>query len=265
MRESADGKLPALIVDAYRSGEYSPPIRFERRRCVRRPTPLNLQYHRVFDHGVDGKYAVVAAKLAPHSAVLEIGCHSGSFSRYLTSKGHRVLGIESDMLAADTARAFGIDVITGDVQDPKVTGAIDRTFDAVLLMDVLEHLTTPEVVLMRLSRLVAPGGELIITGPNVAYWRVRLGLLLGQWRYEDSGILDRTHLRFYTAGTWRELVLGSGYQIAEFGSAEGMIPLEGRLIRLKMPQRAVDTVRKWAVYLLPALFTTVFFIRATRS
>jgi SAM-dependent methyltransferase len=74
----------------------------------------------------------------------------------------------------------------------------DERFDTIVFADVLEHLPDPVEALRRYRRLLAPGGKILVSVPNVAVWNVRLGLLLGRFRYTATGTLDRTHLRFFT-------------------------------------------------------------------
>ena len=80
-------------------------------------------------------------------------------------------------------------------------------------MDVLEHLPEPKDLLIRLHRFMRGDARLIVTGPNVAYWHVRWELLRGRWTYADAGIMDETHLRWFTRTTWREMLKQSGYKI----------------------------------------------------
>ncbi len=84
----------------------------------------------------------------------------------------------------------------------QVAGTLDdlsvRTYDFVLLMDVLEHMSQPEEFLKRLLPLLNPGGTLLVSVPNIAHWSIRLSLLLGKFDYTDRGILDRTHLQHFT-------------------------------------------------------------------
>jgi 2-polyprenyl-3-methyl-5-hydroxy-6-metoxy-1,4-benzoquinol methylase len=109
-------------------------------------------------------------------------------------------------------------------------------FDTVVCGDVLEHLVDPWSTLREISKVLAPGGRVIISLPNIANLRIRLNLLLGRFHYQSAGILDITHLRFFTLKTARELIEESGYRIVSFHSVAG-----GRLTR---PIRA----------LLPRLF-----------
>lgn len=223
---------------------------------------VSLLYHRNFDSGATGKYFVVANRLRPSSCILEIGCHTGGFSRYLMTQGHTVLGVDNDESAIKVARDAGVNAICRDVSEDGALAFLDRQFDVLLLMDVLEHLPRPDVVLSRLRTAVKPGGDVLITGPNVAYWRVRLDLLRGKFNYEDAGIMDRTHLRFFTAETWSALVSQAGYEIIHFCPAESMIPLEGRIRWIPLAPRVTPHLRAAATKALPNLFAIVFLIHA---
>jgi hypothetical protein len=129
-------------------------------------------------------------------------------------------------------------------------------------MDVLEHLRDPEGLLRRLRSILKPSGRLLCTGPNVAYWAMRKELLLGRWDYQDTGIMDRTHLRFYTAKSWRRLLETGGYRVESLQPAEAMIPLEGQLQHIASLVWLVTGLRKLAALCAPRLFTLVYLIEA---
>jgi 2-polyprenyl-3-methyl-5-hydroxy-6-metoxy-1,4-benzoquinol methylase len=131
--------------------------------------------------------------------VLEVGCASGYFGAALRALGYEVWGVEADPAAAAIA-AHRLDrVWHGGVEallaalDPVETG-----FDFMVFGDVLEHLVDPAAVLRACVAHLAPGGRIVASVPNVAHGSVRLMLLEGRWDYSDTGILDATHLHFYT-------------------------------------------------------------------
>jgi SAM-dependent methyltransferase len=223
---------------------------------------VGLHYHRDFDAGLTGKYALVADRLPEGCSVLELGCHTGSFGKVLSDRGHRFVGVEADPEAAGVARGRGLDVRQGDAERDGFLEELTGPFDAVVLMDVLEHLRDPAALLRRLKFLLRAGGLLLVTGPNVAYWAVRKSLLFGHWDYADGGVMDRTHLRFFTAATWRALLERAGYPVECVEPAEGMIPLESRLERLPGVRRLVGPLRRSALRLLPGLFTVVYLLQA---
>lgn len=181
-------------------------------------------YNRDFSLGIVGKYAEVANRLPPQSFILEIGCHTGYFTQFLMQNGHDVLGIEIDESASRVAVEKGCKVLCCNIENIDIQKNIDQKFDVILLMDVVEHFVYPEKILLSLKSLLKPDGKVIITGPNVGYWAVRKNLLLGRWNYSESGIMDRTHLHFYTADTWKDLLEKSGYQVVQLIPTEGMIP-----------------------------------------
>ncbi|MFO0826425.1 MAG: methyltransferase domain-containing protein, partial [Gemmataceae bacterium] len=100
----------------------------------------------------------------------------------------------------------------------------EKKFDLILLQDVLEHLRSPDQMLQDCKRYCKPSGRVIVSVPNVANITVRLGLLFGSFDYRPRGILDRTHLRFFTRKTARQLLESAGYEVIEQRST--VMPLE---------------------------------------
>jgi 2-polyprenyl-3-methyl-5-hydroxy-6-metoxy-1,4-benzoquinol methylase len=160
------------------------------------------------------EYRVPILERVPEDAtVLDVGAWTGAHGHWLAERrGATVDGVELNAEAAAEARGYR-EMIVGSIEDPALRGRIGSGYDAVLFLDVLEHLVDPGAVLRAAHRWLAPGGVVLCSIPNVAHWRVRLGLLLGRFDYEDSGLLDRTHLRWYTRRTARELVRGAGYEL----------------------------------------------------
>ncbi len=175
----------------------------------------------------------VLMRVPPGSRVLEVGAHTGFFSQALRERGCRVTALEVDPRAATRAAAHADRVVVGDVEDAAVRAKLGGPFDVVLLMHVLEHLVDPWGVLRAMRAHVERGGRTIVLLPNVACWRVRKALFLGgRFEYEDTGILDRTHLRFFTLDTARALLETSGYTIADWAPVDVCVPLERRLCAL---------------------------------
>ncbi len=164
--------------------------------------------------------------------VLEIGCATGYVSALLKANGCRVIGIELDPISVRQARTICDSVIEGDAGDPSVLKSAGGDFDVILCGDVLEHLIEPRDALRTLATMLAPGGEILVSIPNVAFWRMRLRLLLGQFDYTDSGILDRTHLRFFTVDSFKKLTTEVGYQVEMVAMNDFGIPMGARLRRL---------------------------------
>jgi SAM-dependent methyltransferase len=150
--------------------------------------------------------------------VLEIGCASGQTLAYFKEHGAEwVVGVELSDEVAETARARSeVDqVLTGNVETMTLPFE-EASFDLIITGHVLEHLTDPWAVLRELRTLLKPGGQLIGALPNIRNVRVVLPLLLvGRWRYEKSGLMDWTHLRFFTASTIVELLKSCEFEIAK--------------------------------------------------
>lgn len=134
-----------------------------------------------------------------HQRVLEIGCGEGYTLRYLKDNGYasQVTGIELEQSCFGAARRNTDLFLAGDAESVSLREI--GTYDAVLLLDVLEHLLNPYDVLKDAANLLNPGGYLVISIPNIRNLAMLKRLVLqGLWDYEDSGILDRGHLRFFT-------------------------------------------------------------------
>jgi SAM-dependent methyltransferase len=154
--------------------------------------------------------------LLPRDArlVVETGCAGGVLGqRYKRVNPHvRYIGIESHEEAARVA-AYRLDhVVHGDAEQLEATavGIAPGTVDCLVYGDVLEHLRDPWTLLRRQAQWLRPGGIAIASIPNVQHWSVLLGLLRGKWEYTSHGLLDRTHLRFFTLEGIRELFVGAG-------------------------------------------------------
>ena len=146
--------------------------------------------------------------------ILDVGAADGIVSGKLTERGWRVTGIEGDLALAQAGAAHCERMITANLnrEIPEVGGP----FEVILYGDVLEHLIDPMRVLVELNRCLAPGGFAIISVPNIAHLYIRLLLLLGRFDYIDRGILDHTHLRFFTAHSLRALIADAGLAIERF-------------------------------------------------
>jgi SAM-dependent methyltransferase/predicted nucleic acid-binding Zn-ribbon protein len=148
--------------------------------------------------------------------VLELGCSNGYMSRLLKQRNCQVTGVEIDPLAAAEARSFCEEVIVADLDSRPLVDLLPGTpFDAAVFGDVLEHLRDPWRVLDEARAFLPSGSFAVLSIPNVAHGSVRLALLRGSFDYQPQGLLDSTHLRFFTLRSVRELCMRSGYRIEE--------------------------------------------------
>ena len=199
--------------------------------------------------------------------VLEVGAHTGFFSATLRARGCDVTALEVDPRAAAHAEAHADRVVVGDVEDPTVRAALVGPFDRILFMHVLEHLVDPWGTLRACRELLAPGGRAIVLLPNVACWRVRKRLFLGgAFEYEDVGVLDRTHLRFFTLDSGRALLEASGYDVPEWVAVDVCVPLERRLSQVPGARGLARRWRRWLARRHPNLCTEIaLFVGAPRG
>ena len=150
--------------------------------------------------------------------VLEVGCASGIQTRHLKERLNcRVTGIEIDPLAAEDARPYCENLIIGSIEEldlPKALG--DRRFDAITFADVLEHLYDPAGVLKKVRPFLKEGGHLIASIPNIAHAAICWELAHGRFDYQKYGLLDNTHIRFFTKKNVARLFEEAGYRIVSW-------------------------------------------------
>ena len=142
---------------------------------------------------------------------LDVGAADGFLSERLTAQGWSVTALERDPVLAARAHGRCKEVVVADLETapPMLNGP----FETIVYGDVLEHLSEPRTALVALNRTLAPGGTVIVSVPNVAHLWMRLSLMLGRFDYTDRGILDRTHLRFFTARSAAALLEGTGVRL----------------------------------------------------
>lgn len=161
--------------------------------------------------------------------VLELGCATGQTMEYFSSQGAEVVvGIEAcpEVAAIAASRQVGR-VVVGDVESLNLDFESD-SFDLLVAGHVLEHLVDPWKALGKLSRLLRKGGQIVGALPNVRHHSVVIPLVLnGKWEYQCSGIMDWTHLRFFSAETVATLLRGAGFNVEkivpEFGGPKSRI------------------------------------------
>jgi 2-polyprenyl-3-methyl-5-hydroxy-6-metoxy-1,4-benzoquinol methylase len=174
-------------------------------------TIYSAKNHLYFANARDDMLAFIPAGVR---RILEIGCGTGEFGAAIKRQSDvEIVGVELVESAAAMARQHLDQVITADIQC-QTLDLPAQSFDCLVCNDVLEHLVDPWSVLARLRHFIRPEGWLVTSIPNVRHHKVVRRLLWpGEWRYEDKGVLDRTHLRFFTRASARALVEGAGFEI----------------------------------------------------
>lgn len=149
-------------------------------------------------------------------SVLDVGCASGYLARLMTARGCAVVGIDVSAEAAKVAEPFCTRTIVADLDiEPLQTLLPEQEFDVAVFGDVLEHLRDPWCVLDGARKVLGYRGHAVVSIPNIAHGAIRLGLLSGQFDYSEFGILDDTHLRFFTRRTLDQLFIRAGYKVEQ--------------------------------------------------
>ena len=181
----------------------------------------------------------LASAIGRPRSVLDVGCGRGLNGLLAKEKGAHVVGLESWGPSVQVARARLDEVFEVDIETDEATRVLaGRKFDTLLFGDVLEHTRDPLAVLQRFLPHLEDGGHVIVSLPNVAAWTVRLGLLAGKFEYAQSGILDETHLRFFTRETAKRLVERAGLELLWIGLNPMMVRAGLGLVRRLMVSRS---------------------------
>ncbi len=157
---------------------------------------------------------VGALPVNPDAKILEVGCGNGGSGALALSQGKcgTYCGVEICDGPAEIARARITTVIHGDIEEIELPWE-PRTFDVLILSEVLEHLVDPWRTLRKLRPAIKAGGLVFASSPNVSQYRVLAMLLRGDWTLTDCGVMDRTHLRWFTPKTYAGLFAASGYVV----------------------------------------------------
>ena len=190
-------------------------------------------------------HAQVAVLVGNDKTVLDVGCSTGYLARVLISQGCTVDGVEIELEAAEIARRHLRNVFVVDLDRDDLAAEVGETrYDSIVMADVLEHLVDPGRALSAAASLLAEGGEIVISVPNVAHGALRLALLQGRWDYRETGLLDRTHLRFFNRESIVELIRGAGLTVEEIrATINDPLSTEIKIDENRLPFGLVDWVR----------------------
>lgn len=189
--------------------------------------------------------------------VLEIGSSTGYMTRAFLENGCIVDAVESDQKAAAKLPKGIKKIFISSIEDDRVYDKLGR-YDFIVMADVLEHLVNPDQVLKKLAKQSAIGTKLLISVPNVASWPMRKQLFFkGDFEYQESGLLDKTHLHFYTVNTLPKLLSENGWKVDSvtgsitrlpFEGLIGSIPVVGWIFQQTMYQKLVSKYKNLGYY-----------------
>lgn len=177
-----------------------------------------MKYHYSVDLDTDNSLSIILKHIKPNSKVFEFGPADGYMTEYLKHNlGCEVYCLEIDELAAAKAKVFCDKMIVADLNREDWLQQIDdqfNSFDYLIFADVLEHLLTPEEVLGVLTeKLLKDDGKVLISVPHIGHTAVILQLMEGRFEYRETGLLDRTHITFFTRDNLNKLLDKSGLSL----------------------------------------------------
>jgi methionine biosynthesis protein MetW len=187
--------------------------------------PIALRYDTPINTDPREVSALIAGFVPERARVLDVGCGTGCVSTVIQQlRSAHIVGIEPDAERAKFARDRGIEVVQGFLTK-ELVARLGR-FDAVVFADVLEHLPNPMSVLQLGCSALERDGVVVISVPNIAHWSVRWDLLRGRFDYEEYGIMDATHLRWFTADSLGRWLQNNGLVVQAMAQSAGiMLPV----------------------------------------
>ncbi len=193
----------------------------------------------------------------PQSRILDLGCSSGLLSERLRRMGHHVVGI--DVNDIDGVRERTDAFVQADLNEG-IPSEVGSGYDIVLAADVLEHVVNPGALMSQVRNVLAPSGTALFCVPNIAHWYPRFRSTLGMFDYDQRGILDSTHLRFFTRRSLVKLIARQGFAIRRIEPIG--LPLDALGVE-STRARTVRLTDRLLSNLWPTMFAYQFIVEAT--
>ena len=181
--------------------------------------------------------------------VIDFGCATGYFAKLLSQEDCEVTGVEINPEAAKLAEQYCKRVIIADLDNTDIKSIIGgEVFDVITFGDVLEHLKDPWTFLSSVKDILTPNGYVVASVPNIAHGAVRLALVEGRFEYVELGLLDSTHIRFFTYDSLHDLFESTGYAIESedrvFFPIFNDSPLTPDLFKDNFPDELLELISK---------------------
>lgn len=199
-----------------------------------------------------GNQAVLSRVPSTAENVLDVGCGAGDNARMIRLSGprHCIIGVTAAEDEAELAREVCDQVILANLEDglPPLS---DTRFDVVVCSHVLEHICFPDRLLQDIFHVLADDGRLVVALPNLMYYKSRAKLLLGRFDYQESGIMDNTHFRWYTFSSAKRLLETHSFDVLE-SAVTSSVPLP--LLRKFLPDSITSSLDALGGWISPGLF-----------
>jgi len=226
-----------------------------------KPNPLRYEYYEPSPYEA---HALISGLIPSRARILDVGCGTGLLAAFLDpAKEITYEGLEPMLDRAQTAAAKGL-CIHNDYLTTEWSFK-HAPYDVIILADVIEHLVDPASLLKTAASSLSSTGFLIVSVPNIAHWSARLSLVLGKFEYSETGILDATHLRWFTEVTLREYLLRCGLVVKEqrFSSGYGLSAYRRlrKLFGIFYADKLLKRIVAQLARLAPGLFACQFIYR----
>ncbi len=231
-----------------------------------RSAPDSLRY----EHSTDDFAAedlselpgILRAWIPDRVRLLDVGCGTGTLTLWANAgKCNTVMALEPDEVRAESARARGLNVTCAVLDESFMANR--APFEVVVLTDVLEHVASPADLLRMSGSALSEKGLIVASVPNVAHWTVRVRLLFGRFDYANIGIMDATHLRWFTEKSLKALFDAQGMKIVSFTATAGLWMSEYRRFPFTLlPRRLRESLIRGLTRVFPRLFGCQFVVKA---
>lgn len=189
------------------------------------------QLHKKF--GLSQSQKNIVMQVGKNKKILEIGSSSGYMTKFFLKNGCAVDIVEINKEAISKIPKQVTNAINDSVENPAIIKNLHANYDFIIMADVLEHLLDPKKALENLFKIASPNTKLVISMPNIACWEMRKNLFFkGDFEYQESGLLDRTHLHFFTTKTLRKFLEENNWSVNQLIGTVTRLPLDGKISKI---------------------------------